>query len=344
MRVLQEAFFMQEALFFKTLDDGRIQCTLCPRNCKLKPGQHGFCYVRQNVGGKLITLAYGKPYAVNVDPIEKKPLFHFLPGTQALSIGTAGCNMACKYCQNWDLSKAKFDQTKAMDISPARMLQMALHYNSDSIAYTYNEPTIFAEYAMDTAREGQDYNLKNVMITNGYINPEAINEVYKDIDAANVDLKSFSSEFYEKLTLSRLEPVLTTLKHLKKIGIWIEITNLIIPGYNDNIEEITRMCEWIRDELDTFVPLHFTAFHPSYKLTQVHSTKPSTLLRIRERALEIGLKYVYVGNIFNEEASSTYCHNCKSLLVRRNWYNTAVVNLSSGYCNNCGEAIPGVFK
>ncbi|GAB4377923.1 MAG: AmmeMemoRadiSam system radical SAM enzyme [Calditrichia bacterium] len=335
---------MQEARFYRKLSDGRLHCYLCPRNCKLKPGQNGFCFVRQNIDGKLYSLAYARPYAVNVDPIEKKPLFHVLPGTRALSIGTAGCNMACKYCQNWDLSKAKIDNDRAMDISPVRLVQMALHYQSQSIAYTYNEPTVFAEYAMDTAEISRAQGLKNVMVTNGYITTEVIPEVYRHMDAANVDLKAFTSKFYENLTLSRLEPVLAALKKLHEIGIWIEITNLIIPGYNDDLQEIIEMCDWIKTELDPFTPVHFTAFHPSYKLTNVPSTRPGTLLNIRETALKRGLHYVYVGNITNEPASSTYCHNCQALLIRRNWYQTEVVGLRDGKCQKCNTTIPGIFS
>lgn len=334
---------MKEALFYESLDDGRLLCTLCPRYCKLKPGQHGFCYVRQNIKGKLVSLAYGKPYAVNVDPIEKKPLFHFLPGTKILSIGTSGCNMACKFCQNWDISEAKFDQERALDFPPERVAQMAIHYEAKSIAYTYNEPTIFAEYAMDTAKLGHEVNLKNVMVTNGYISPSAIKDVYRNIDGANVDLKALSEDFYQKLTLSHLQPVLECIKQLKELNVWIEITNLVIPTYNDDIKTVTEMCEWIMSELGEFVPLHFTAFHPDYKLKNIPQTKPGTLIKLRKHALDMGLKYVYVGNIINEEASSTYCHNCHSLLIRRSWYHNDIVNLENGKCKTCDAVIPGIF-
>ncbi len=300
--------------------------------------------MRKNYEGKLFSLAYGQPYAINVDPIEKKPLFHFLPGSRILSIGTAGCNLACKFCQNWNISKAKFNQEKSSDLPPERVVQLAMQYKSSSIAYTYNEPTIFAEYAMETAAQAANHNLKNVMVTNGYISSEAIDEVYQNINAANVDIKSFSEVFYQKLTLSHLMPVLESIKHLKKMGIWIEITNLIIPTWNDDLREIGRLCEWIRDELDPFVPLHFTAFHPDYKLSDLPATSPEMLLKARQRALEIGLKYVYVGNVANEKASSTYCHNCGALLIKRNWHSISMVNMLSGKCLQCGQVIPGVFK
>lgn len=335
---------VKEALFYETIKDHSLRCTLCPRYCRLKPGQHGFCYVRKNIDGKLYTLAYGKPYAVNVDPIEKKPLFHFLPGSKILSIGTAGCNMACKFCQNWDISKAEYDQTRAIDLPPERLVQLSYHYNARGIAYTYNEPTIFAEYAMDTAELARANNLKNVMVTNGYISPGAIPQVYQNIDGANVDLKAFSEEFYNKMTLSHLQPVLETLQLLKRRNVWIEVTNLIIPTLNDNFDEIRRMSEWILNNLGAETPLHFTAFHPDYKLTSIPPTMPSILLKAREEAQKVGLRYVYVGNVSNEEASSTYCHNCGALLIRRNWYTTSIVNLENGKCSKCGERLAGIFE
>ncbi len=335
---------MQEANFYQKLENNAVLCNLCPRYCRIKPDQYGYCFVRQNIDGKLYAIAYGRPYAVNVDPIEKKPLFHFLPGSRILSIGTAGCNMGCKYCQNCDISKAKFDQKKTIDLPPNRVVQLALHYDATGIAYTYNEPTIFAEYAMDTATLGQEQQLKNVMVTNGYITGEAINDVYQNMDAANVDLKGFTKDFYQRLTSSKLEPVLNTLISLYKKGIWIELTNLIIPSYNDEHEQVKRMSEWIINKLSPYVPVHFTAFHPDYKLKHLPPTTPTTLLEMRKLALEVGLKYVYVGNIANEDASSTYCHNCGSLLIRRSWHKTYLKDLENGNCKNCGQSIPGVFS
>ncbi len=334
---------MHDAQFYKQLDDGRLQCTLCPRYCKLKSGQHGFCYVRKNVAGEMKSLVYGRPYAVNVDPIEKKPLYHFLPGTKIVSIGTAGCNMACKYCQNWDLSEAKFNENRSIELPPSRLVQLVKHYDSHSIAYTYNEPTIYAEYAMDTAKLSRKMKIKNVMVTNGYISEEALDTVYENMDGANVDLKAFTDKFYQKLTLSKLGPVLECLKRLKQLNKWIEITTLVIPSYNDNEQEIKDMCEWILRELDSMVPVHFTAFHPAYKLTQATSTTPSTLLKFRQMAMEMGLKYVYVGNISNSDGSNTYCHQCSAILVKRSWYSTSISNLEKGKCTQCGADIPGVF-
>jgi pyruvate formate lyase activating enzyme len=334
---------VEDALFYKNLDNGRVECYLCPHYCKLKTGQTGFCRVRKNVDGKLKSLVYGKPYAVNVDPIEKKPLYHFLPGSKILSIGTAGCNLACKYCQNCDLSATQFQEARSIDLSPGRVVQMAVHYESEGIAYTYNEPTIFAEYAMDSAALGREQNLKNVMVTNGYINPEAMDQVYQNMDAANVDLKAFNEKFYTRYTLSHLQPVLDCLKRLKELGKWIEITTLIIPGYNDDETEMTRLFEWIITELSPLVPLHLTAFHPDYQFSQVPATMPSELLKFHKRARETGLKYVYVGNVGQNEASDTYCHNCSALLIKRSWYHTSFENFKNGRCSQCSTPIPGIF-
>ncbi len=335
---------MQDALFYKNLNSGRVECYLCPHYCKLKAGQIGFCRVRKNVDGKLKSLVYGKPYVVNVDPIEKKPLYHFLPGTKILSIGTAGCNMACKYCQNCDLSATQYQESRAIDLPPERVAQLAVHYESSSIAYTYNEPTIYAEYAMDCAAMGRKMNLKNVMVTNGYINPEAIDKVYENIDAANVDLKAFNENFYTKQTLSHLQPVLYCLKHLKELNKWVEITTLVIPGYNDDENEIISMCKWIIEELSPLVPLHLTAFHPNYQFSHVPATTPSQLMKLHKLARDAGLKYVYVGNIGQNDASNTYCHNCSALLIKRSWYHNQIVNLADGRCTRCNSNIPGIFN
>lgn len=334
---------MENAQFYRPVNNNRILCFLCPRYCKLKSGQIGFCQVRKNVKGQLKSLVYGKPYAVNVDPIEKKPLYHFLPGSKILSIGTAGCNMACKYCQNWDLSDTKFNEDRTIQLPPERLIQLAIHYKSESIAYTYNEPTIFAEYAMETARLSQPLKLKNVMVTNGYITQEAIDSVYQDIDAANVDLKAFTEHFYSKLTLSHLQPVLDCLKRLKQLHKWIEITNLIIPAHNDQESDIIRMCEWILAELGPLVPLHFSAFHPDFQFTHVPPTTPSTLIKLRLLALKLGLRYVYVGNISDSEGSSTFCHNCSTLLICRSGYQNEILGLQDGKCKKCGITIPGIF-
>ncbi|HIE53156.1 MAG TPA: AmmeMemoRadiSam system radical SAM enzyme [Armatimonadetes bacterium] len=318
------------------MEDGRIHCYLCPRHCHLREGQTGFCYVRRNEGGKLYALAYAQPYAVHVDPIEKKPLFHFLPGTTIFSLGTAGCNMGCKFCQNWDLSKAQYDQGRAFNLPPGQAVELAQQHGCASLAYTYNEPTVFAEYVMDLAREGRKRGLKSAMVTNGYITQEALPQVYENIDAANVDLKAFSEDFYRKLTLSHLKPVLETLKELQRRKVWLEITNLVIPTLNDDPAEIRQMCEWILENLGDRVPLHFTAFHPDFKLLDKPRTSPQTLRQARRTALEVGLKYVYLGNILDVESATTYCPECGAALIQRGWHDVLAVNVRDGKCTQCG--------
>ena len=334
---------MQDAQFYKEIDDGRLQCLLCPRYCKLKPGQHGFCYVRKNIDGKLKSLVYGKPYAVNVDPIEKKPLFHFLPGTKILSIGTAGCNMACKHCQNWDISEAKYNEARAINLSPERLIQLALHYNSQSIAYTYNEPTIFAEYAMDTAKMGREMNIRNVMVTNGYISAEAIEKVYENMNAANVDLKGFTDQFYRNITGAWLKPVLEALKAIKKMNVWIEITNLLIPELNDNQYSIKKMCEWIKKELGKDVPLHFSRFSPNYLMQDYPPTSEKSLLKAAEIAKKAGLNYVYIGNILLPKWEDTYCPKCRNLLIERRWFEVIQNKIKNNKCF-CSKEIAGIWK
>ena len=325
--------------FFKTRPDGRVQCTLCPHYCKIPQGGMGFCYVHQNHNGKMVNVAYGRPTAVAIDPIEKKPLFHFLPGTRILSIGTAGCNMACKFCQNWDISKAKADQVRSYHLPPEDVVALALHHGTPSIAYTYNEPIVFAEYVIDTSALAREKGLKSVMVTNGYITREALPHVFEFIDAANVDLKAFSDHFYRKYTLSALAPVLDTLVELRSMGIWIEVTTLLIPGLNTDPKEIREEARWIVKNLGDYTPVHFTAFHPDYKMLDRPPTPLNTLLRAREIAMEEGLKFVYVGNVFSD-AANTYCPRCGRLLIRRSWHEVVEYNLRpDGRCA-CGEEIP----
>jgi pyruvate formate lyase activating enzyme len=330
---------LKEADFWKPLENNKVYCYLCPRYCKIGDGQTGFCFIRANIGGQLYSLGYGRPAAIHIDPIEKKPLFHFLPGTKIFSMGTAGCNMGCKFCQNWDISKAKADQVNSRELSPEAVVFNALRYRCPSIAYTYNEPTIWAEYVRDISKLARQYGLKNVMVTNGYVTEEALKSVYEYIDAANVDLKAFTENFYFKITLSHLEPVLKTLKILKhETSVWIEITNLIIPTLNDAKEESRELSKWILDNLGDEVPLHFTAFHPDYKLLDLPPTPKETLEQAREIAMEVGLKYVYVGNVFSDGAN-TYCPNCKKLLIQRSWHTILKYNLQGNRCS-CGQVIP----
>lgn len=331
--------------WWEQADNGKILCTLCPRYCTIGEGQVGFCYIRQNINGKLYSIGYGRPTGFATDPIEKKPLNHFLPGSTILSFGTAGCNLGCKFCQNWSISKAKLDDENALSISPEEVVALAKRYNTPSIAYTYNDPTIFGEYVIDISRIARDEGIKSVMVTAGYIDKNARKDVYKYIDAANVDLKAFSEVFYHKLTFSHLNYVLDTLVWLKKeTDIWFEITTLLIPDENDSDTELKQECDWILENLGDEVPLHFTAFHPDFKMRNKPRTPESTLLRARKIAIESGIKYVYVGNIFHSEGHTTFCHNCKTALIKRDWHNVIENKIKNGICPKCSTKIPGVFR
>ncbi|MBU1701296.1 MAG: AmmeMemoRadiSam system radical SAM enzyme [Candidatus Eisenbacteria bacterium] len=325
-------------------EDGKIRCELCPRLCRIGEGQAGFCTIRQNHGGKLVSLGYGRPTGFGVDPIEKKPLFHFYPGTQILSFGTVGCNLGCQFCQNWDMSKAKTENHRAIEVTPEKVVGLALQELCPGIAYTYNDPVIFGEFVVDVSKCAHEKNIKNVMVTAGYIEPKAREEVFHYIDAANVDLKSFSEEFYFKLTLSHLKPVLDTLEWLhRETEVWIEITTLLIPGRNDSDDEIRREAEWILKHVGDAVPLHLTAFHPAYRMTDIPRTPADTLLRARALARKAGLKFVYVGNILDTEGSTTYCPSCQEVLIERNWHTISEFRLIEDRCPACGLKVPGRF-
>lgn len=333
-----------EAAFWQRESDGRILCTLCPRYCRLGEGQAGFCFVRQNQGGVLRSLGYGRPTGFAVDPIEKKPLNHFLPGTGILSFGTAGCNLGCQFCQNWDISKARIDGTRSLHVTAEQVVGIAESEGCPSIAFTYNDPVIIGEFVIDVSRIARERGIRSVMVTAGYITAEARPDVFRFIDAANVDLKGFTEEFYRKATLSHIEPVLDTLRWIRReTSIWLEITTLLIPGLNDSDEEIRRECRWIAEQLGRDVPLHFTAFHPDYKLTQVERTPASSLLRGRRIALEEGIRFVYVGNVVDEEGQTTWCPGCGRALIEREWHSIRRNLVAGGRCPSCGAAIPGVF-
>ncbi|MGB9621313.1 MAG: AmmeMemoRadiSam system radical SAM enzyme [Brevinematia bacterium] len=326
-------------------EDGKIRCELCPRYCLIGDGQIGFCFVRENIKGTLYSIGYARPVAINIDPIEKKPLYHFLPSTPILSLGTAGCNLGCMFCQNWEISKARLDQVHSHYVPPEKLIKLAIDYHCPSIAFTYNEPTIIGEYIIDTAIIAKQYGIKIVMVTNGYISKEAFYDVYKYVDAANVDLKAITEDFYKKITLSHLDPVKETLIRLKELGtVWFEITNLIIPTLNDSEKEFHKISEWILENLGNNVPLHFTAFHPDYKLTHLPRTPKETLKKAREIALSKGLKYVYTGNVFDKEGSTTYCPKCNEELVIRNWHEVIINKINEGHCPKCGTKIPGVWS
>ncbi|HZA29107.1 MAG TPA: AmmeMemoRadiSam system radical SAM enzyme [Gammaproteobacteria bacterium] len=332
--------------YWHPLDDGRIQCDVCPRACKLHEGQEGMCFVRANHGGRIVLTTYGRSSGYCVDPIEKKPLNHYLPGTPILSFGTAGCNLACKFCQNWDISKSREIDTLADQAAPETIARAALKLGCKSVAYTYNDPVIFMEYAIDVAQACHAHRLKSVAVTAGYICPEPRTELYHYMDAANVDLKGFTERFYWKICGGHLQPVLDTLLYLKhETQVWFEITNLLIPGENDSDEEIVAMTRWVVDKLGPDVPMHFTAFHPDWKMLATSPTPPSTLTRARRIAIKNGVRYAYTGNVHDKEGGSTYCYKCGEILIGRDWYNLSDWNLTpEGCCRFCGTRCAGVFE
>ncbi len=341
LQIFQKTESLHEARWWESMPDGRVHCFLCPRHCHIGDGQAGFCFIRVNEGGKLYSLGYASPAALQIDPIEKKPLNHFLPGTRVFSLGTAGCNMGCFFCQNWDISKSKSDQVRSTHIPPEDIVALAVRYRCPSIAFTYNEPTIWAEYVIDICAAAKEAGIRTVMVTNGYVTREAFHDIYDHIDAANVDLKAFTEEFYGRVTLTHLQPVLDTLTWLKQeTNVWFEITNLLIPKLNDDPGELRRLASWIVEHLGPDVPLHFTAFHPDFKLQDKPRTPPETLHAARRIALDAGLHYVYEGNI-RSEAADTCCPGCGEILIRRSWHDVIENSLRDGACPSCGRAIPG---
>jgi len=328
------------------LDDGRVQCDVCPRLCKLHEGQRGLCFVRARQGDAIVLTTYGRSSGFCVDPIEKKPLNHFLPGTPVLSFGTAGCNLACKFCQNWDMSKSREMDTLADQASPEKIARVAEELGCRSVAYTYNDPVIFMEYAMDVADACRERGIRSVAVTAGYICEEPRKEFFAHMDAANVDLKAFTDDFYWKITGGHLQPVLDTLAYLKhETDVWLEITTLLIPGLNDSDTELEQAARWVVDNLGPDVPWHFTAFHPDWKMRDRPSTPPETLSRARTIAMAAGVRYAYTGNVHDEAGGSTYCHHCGQKLVGRNWYVLTEWNLDEqGRCRACGTPCAGHFE
>jgi pyruvate formate lyase activating enzyme len=323
----------------------KIQCDLCPRYCKLSEGQRGLCYVRGREDNQIKLFSYGRSSGFCIDPIEKKPLHHFYPGSSVLSFGTAGCNLACKFCQNWDMSKSREMDTLAAEASPEVIAKTAIKYGCRSVAFTYNDPVIFLEYARDTAIACHELDVKSVAVTAGYICEEAREEFFRYMDAANVDLKAFDPNFYKKICGGKIEPVLDTLKYLvHETNVWVEITTLLIPDYNDSDKEIDSMTLWIAEHLGRHTPLHFTAFHPDYKMNNLNHTPASTLSRARTIALNNGLEFVYTGNIHDTEGSSTYCPSCNQRLIERDWYRLGKWNLKNGRCRYCQQKIAGYFE
>jgi pyruvate formate lyase activating enzyme len=320
-----------------------IQCLLCPKECKLYNGQKGDCRVRIHLDGKLQTLVHSRPCAVHVDPVEKKPVYHMLPGSQAYSIATAGCNLHCKFCQNWEISQKDPEETTNYFMPPKDVVSNALTSGSKSIAYTYSDPNIYYEYVLDTAKLARKAGLKNVVISAGYINPLPLKELAEFLDVYKVDLKAFNNKFYQEICSATLQPVLETLKNLKKWGVWTEIVNLIIPTLNDDFIEIRKMCQWIKSELGNEVPMHFSQFYPQYKLKNLPPTPLETLIQARKIAIEEGLNYVYLGNIPQGEWNNTYCPNCKNLLIERIGYFVKQARINNGLCNFCKFKIAGIW-
>jgi len=333
----------REAMFYKTVDEETIQCQLCPRRCTLSEGMRGFCRAREPHEGKHYSMVYGNPCAVHIDPIEKKPLFHFLPQTAAFSIATAGCNLRCKFCQNWQISQFPPEETVNYEWSPEEVVNFAIEHDCPTIAYTYSEPSIFYEYMYDTAMIAKGRGVKNIYHSNGYLNPEPLKELCKYLDGANIDLKGFTQKYYGELCEAALKPVLNTLKALKEEGVHLEITNLIVPPYNDDMKEIREMCLWIRDNLGKEVPLHFSRFYPQYKLKNLSPTPVATLEKAREVAIKVGLEYVYIGNVPGHSAENTYCPQDGELLIQRKGYEILENNVVGGKCKFCGKPIPGVW-
>ena len=332
--------------YWTRLDDGRIQCDVCPRECKLQEGQRGLCFVRARSGDQVVLTTYGRSSGYCIDPIEKKPLNHFLPGTPVLSFGTAGCNLTCKFCQNWDISKSR-EMDRLMDQAPPETIaQAALDTGCRSVAYTYNDPVIFLEYAVDVAAACRARGVKNVAVSAGYVKEAARAEFFAAMDAANIDLKGFTEGFYAKLCTGGLASVLDTLVYLKhETKVWLEITTLLIPGHNDSESELHALTQWVMDKLGPDVPLHFSAFHPDYRMRDVAATPPATLMQARRIGREKGLRYVYTGNIRDKEGGSTYCHGCGACLIGRDWYDLSDWNLTpEGTCKSCGTACAGVFE
>ena len=331
--------------YWHALSDGRVQCDLCPRYCKLRESQRGLCFVRARRDDRIVLTTYGRSSGFCVDPIEKKPLHHFLPGTAVLSFGTAGCNLACRFCQNWDISKARRFDTLADRAAPERIARTAVDLGCRSVAFTYNDPVIFHEYAIDVAQACHEVGVRTVAVTAGYVCEEPRIEFYEHIDAANVDLKAFTDDFYKRMCAGHLQPVLETLQYIyHETEVWLEITTLLIPDLNDSDAEIDRLTSWAVDQLGPEVPLHFTAFHPDFKMVDRSPTPPATLTRAREIGLANGLRYVYTGNVVDPDGQTTRCHECGTVVIGRDWHALGEWELDArGSCASCGTACAGVF-
>ncbi|MCS7254239.1 MAG: AmmeMemoRadiSam system radical SAM enzyme [Armatimonadota bacterium] len=334
---------LKEAMWYVKLNLKKVRCDLCPRKCVVDDRERGFCGVRENRDGIYYTLVYSNPCAVHIDPIEKKPFFHFLPATLSFSIATAGCNIECAYCQNWEISQRRPEQTENIYMPPKRVVELAKHYGCKSISFTYTEPVVFYEYMVDTAKLARHANIRALMVTNAFIEPKPMQEACKVLDAVKVDLKAFSEEFYRKICRGQLKPVLKAIEVIKSTGTWLELVVLIVPKLNDSPTEIKQMCNWVKTNLGSDVPIHFSRFIPMYKLRNLPPTPVETLERCHDIAKEIGLRYVYIGNVFGHPAESTYCPNCNSVVIQRMGYKTSISGLRGNKCAKCKFTIAGVW-
>lgn len=336
--------YIYEAKFYKKIDEQTVQCELCTRGCTLSNGQRSFCKAREPKDGKLYSLVYAKPCAVHIDPMEKKPLFHFLPGTSIFSIATAGCNFRCKYCQNWQISQFAPEETYNEELPPQEVINQTIKSNCPSIAYTYTEPSIFYEYMLDTAKLAKAKGIRNMYHSNGSLRPKPVEELSFYLDAANIDLKGFTQEFYSEVCAGYLETVLETLKILKRNGVWLELTNLVVSTLNDDLEKIRQMCLWIKENLGGDVPLHFSRFWPQYKLTHLNPTPVETLEKARSIAQDVGLNFVYIDNVPGHPAESTYCPKCKRPVIQRSGFSVLSNDVINGKCKFCAKDIPGIWS
>jgi len=334
---------LKEALFWEVLQDYTLQCKLCPRRCILDPGQKGFCQARKNIGGKLYSLTYGQPVALHLDPIEKKPLAHVYPGTKSFSLATAGCNLRCKFCQNWEISQLDPEKVKVKYVSPEEIVARAKKSKAKTIAFTYTEPTIFYEYMLEIAKVAKKEGVACVMHSAGFINEEPLLQIAPYLTAANIDLKGFRDKYYSSFCSGSVDSVLRTLKTLKQQGVWVEITNLLIPGANDSEEDLKDLCQWVKENLGPYTPIHFSRFHPMYKLTDLSPTPLSSLIRARNIAKETGLKFIYIGNIPEAIGEDTHCPFCRKLLIKRTGYTVLENHIQEGKCSFCGKAIAGIW-
>ncbi len=333
-----------KARWYEELPSKRVKCKLCPRECQVDDRERGYCGVRENWNGVYYTLVHSRPCTYHVDPIEKKPLFHFLPGNTAFSIATVGCNVNCQFCQNWQISQIRPEQITNLDMPPQEVVRMTRQEDSRIIAYTYTEPVVFSEYVYDTAAEGRKAGIRSVMITNGYIQEKPMRDLSEVLDAVKVDLKAFSEKYYREVVVGELKPVLNTLVLLRKLGMWTEIVYLVVPTLNDSEPEFKALCRWIKQNLGVDVPIHFTRFYPQYKLQNLPPTPVATLEKAHAIAQAEGIKFVYIGNVPGHPAENTYCPNCKKVLIRRRGYYIEENHIQQGKCSFCGETIPGIWS